>query len=415
MVVMAALLFLPTRAAPAQLEFARPTQTGFHHCVLLYDAESRVAEDLLPHVTHLTADGIPDQWLFDAVLLCAHLPGPSTKASYHQGPTNRVDWETLQDGWFREGYGLAALQAAVDQAERALGPRPKPLEVMLTIPYPSAQQSDFGDVDGDGVSEDFLLAGRREAAVAWYVDRALAQWEKLAAPDLHLWGFYWTREGVADGDPEVIQHTATLVHKRGYRLLWIPWFRAPGFDRWRELGFDVAILQPNYAFLPQHLGKVRNDRLIETATLARALGMGVEMEISYTPQRDVREREIFRDYLAFGHQSLCGYHQATMAYFQSLQVFPNLYHATDPDARRVYDEIAAYVRGEQVARPGWLRGAKVTVTEEGQTTSVPILVDGELVTDESDIGQRTAFQALQDGMIELQLDSTRTVGEVELS
>ncbi|MBM3500153.1 MAG: DUF4855 domain-containing protein, partial [Armatimonadetes bacterium] len=381
-------------------EYATPEQTGFHHCVLIYDGDARGPEGFLPYVAHLNGAGEPDQWLFDAFLLCAHQGGPSTGASYHDGPTNREDWEALQDGWSVEGRGLRALQEAVRQAEATLGEREQPVEVVLTIPYPSAQQTAFGDVDGDGANEDLSREEARAAAAEWYIERALAQWEALRTSGLHLWGFYWTHEAAGAKDVEVVQGVARLVHERGHRFLWIPWFQAPGFRQWRELGFDTAILQPNYAFLSDHLGKVRSDRLVETAALAKGLGMGVEMEVGYGPERDLREREIFREYLAFGAPDRCGYQAAAQAYFQSVEVFTNLLHAEDPDARRVYDELAAYVSGEAVERPGALQGARVSLngtplaTGAAETAGVPVNVNGAMLT--------------------IELPEPRAVGEVEL-
>ena len=361
--------------------------------MLLYDSEVRSAEELLPHVAHLGADGRADQWLFDAVLLCATRPGPSTGASYHDGATNRADWEALQDGWFTADRGLAALQKAIELAEADLGRRPAPVQVILTIPYPSAQQADFGDVDGDGVGESLTDAEERVAVADWCMVRALEKWAQLAAPDLRLWGFYWTNEAIVANDAEIVQRVARLVHSREYRFLWIPWFRAPGFRLWREFGFDVAILQPNYAFLSDHLGTVRHDRLLETAALAEGLGMGVEMEVGYSPDHDLREREIFRDYLACGAPGVCGYQAAATAYFQSLQVFPNLLRAQDPDSRRAYDELAAYVRGEPVVQPGLPEGTALTLND--QPAALPAAVR-------------------RDTLLTLSFPAARAVGEVEL-
>ncbi|MBM3475913.1 MAG: DUF4855 domain-containing protein [Armatimonadetes bacterium] len=327
----------------------------FHHCVLIYDAPKRPAEGYMPLVAHLDARGRPDQWLFDAFLFCAHEVGPSTGVSYHEGATNRADWEALQDGFFAPERGPAALQAAIDRAEETLGKLRTPVQVVITIPFPSPEQKDFGDANGDGKSEDLSQDAGLDAAAAWYVQQVLDRWQPDKFPDLRLWGFYWTHESLRPGEVERVQRVARIVHDRGYRFMWIPWFRAPGFERWRECGFDVAFLQPNYAFLSDHLGAVRNDRLLETARLASDAGLSVEMEVGYNPESDLRVREIFRDYMAFGARSRCGYQSAPLAYFQSFDVFGTLCRATDPDARRVYDELAAFIHGKPIPVPGLVK------------------------------------------------------------
>jgi hypothetical protein len=399
---------------PVNADYISPREAGFHHCVLIYDSERRGPDGLLPLVAHLSQDGAPGRWLFDAYLVIPHYPGPSSNSSYHTGPTDRADWEALLDGWFSERYGFSALQAAIDSVRETLGAPPQPIQAIITIPYPCPEQTHFGDVNGDGIEEDLSNAQGREAAIAWFLDQALARWQAADPADLRLWGFYWVHEGIGAGDSEIVKRTARAVHERGYRFLWIPYFRATGFEAWQEFGFDVAILQPNYAFLSQHRGEVRNDRLIETAALAHRLGMGVEMEVGYTPDTDIRVRDIFRDYLAFGRETLCGYQSGAMAYFQSLQVFPNLYHAQDPDARHAYDELAAFLRGEEIDRPGWLRGAAATVMVGGRDEPAPELVDDRFVTHLAPDAQTVELGERQ-STIAIELPEPRPIGEIELS
>lgn len=390
--------------------FLTPSQAGFRHCILIYDAETRNTAGFLPYVAHLDTADKPTGWLFDAFLLCAGISAPSSRASYNHGPTNREDWEALSEGWFAARRGLNALSEAVGQLQSSLGLPRQPISVILTIPYPSPEQKDFGDVTGDGQSEDLSQHESREVVVRWHIQEVLRQWDAARLPNLKLWGFYWTNEAVSEADEAIVKRTADMVHELGYRLLWIPWFRAPGFERWREFGFDAAILQPNYAFLSDHFGHIRSDRLIEAASLAESLGMGVEMEVGYSPDRDLREREIFRDYLAFGAPNVCGYQSAATAWFQSFQVFVNLRGAPDLDARLVYDQIAHYIRRRPIGLRNDLSQARLTSNGEPVSHAARRLVDGAFVTSQHHLPTTALPPTLT-----LEWSDSRPVGEVEIS
>jgi len=366
-------------AAPSFADYMTPEQAGFRDCMLIYESPTRGVDDLMPFVAHLRDGSTPDAWLFDSFLFLRYSAAPSG-ASYYDGPTVKSDWEASLDTWFEPGRDLPALQEAVDRTERTLGKPPRPIQVVISIHYPHTSQADFGDVDGDGKSEDLADPTDRLDAVRWYTDTVMQRFAEAHFENLELWGFYWMNEGIVGGDSDIVRATADLLHERGLRFLWIPYFRAPGFDQCGKLGFDVAILQPNYAFITQHNGLVRNDRLIETADLARQYGLGIEIEVGYSPEVNLRERGIFRDYLAFGALELCDYQRAVKAYFQSIKVFPNLMGAADPDARAVYDEIAEFIRGEPIPRPGGLQGGRVTI--EGRADAdASRLVDGRFSED----------------------------------
>ncbi len=405
----AALLIAALTGGVASAQYPTPEQAGFHHCVLLYDAEKRDADRMLPHVTHLQPSGTPDQWLFDAFLFLSQNLGPSTGKSYMTQPTNAEDWTALLDSWFAPDRGLHALQQAVDRAKATLGPPPAPLQVIIAIPYPSTAMSEFGDVNGDGVVEDLGDSDDLATALQWYLDRVRTLFAQPDLPDLRLWGYYWMWEAVSGKDAASITLASELIHDRGLKHLWIPWFRAPGYDRWRELGFDVALMQPNYAFISGHEGNVRYHRLLENAALAHAQGLGVEMETDYDPDTNPRAREIFRDYMAFGAPERCGYQQAATAYFQSYRVFENLMQAQDPDARHTYDQLAAYVRGETIPLPGRLEGATCTV----DGTPAPRLVDGRMQLSGGDAAEVVLLPA-QGAELSIHLAAPRDIGHLEL-
>ena len=62
-------------------------------------------------------------------------------------------------------------------------------------------------------------------------------------------------------------------------FIWIPYFQAAGWSDWRSLGFDVATMQPNWAF-HSHPGLNNSAELFaKVANDTSCAGMGVEMEL----------------------------------------------------------------------------------------------------------------------------------------
>ena len=86
------------------------------------------------------------------------------------------------------------------------------------------------------------------------------------------------------GDPAQI-----VVHRKGRKLLWIPAYRNQGVPFWRSMGFDQAWLQPNFFFHPE----VAQVRLDSALTIARGLGMGIEVEFD----RRMFSSAVFQDRL----------------------------------------------------------------------------------------------------------------------
>lgn len=347
-------------AQPAAPGYPDPRAAGFHQCALIYDRPQRSAADLLPYVAR-TRQGRAREWLFDAFLFLVQESGAGVRTEY--GQTRRPDWEYQLDRWFAPGRDLAALDAAISSAARSLG-APPPRRIILSIPYPNPAVHAFGDVDGDGREEDLATAEGRRAVLRWYVTEARRRFASAHYRHLELWGFYWMREDMDAGDEARITDAAAIVHVQGVRLLWIPWFRAPGWDRWKEAGFDVALMQPNYAFWSStHNGRVRRNRLAVCAELARRAGLGVEMEAGDVTSHDA-DRRAFYHYLADGAPGRLGYQRGAQAYYLGVDLVERMAAARDPKNRALYDALADYVAGRAVRDPDarttwrWHAGAR---------------------------------------------------------
>ncbi len=321
--------------------YPTPAEAGFHHCALLYDAARRSADDLALYV----ADD--RQWLFDAYLfLIQTTPGGGRPM---EGGTKLADWQYHLDRWFADGRDVAELERAVATAAARLGPV-APRQVMFSIPRPDPRVTDFGDVDGDGVSESLATPAGRRTVLSWYLDTIRQRFAALAPAHLRLWGGYVMAESIPSRDEPLAQEMAAACRERGLKLLWIPWYQAAGWDRWRECGIDVAIMQPNYAFLSVHHGKLRRDRLANCAELAAQHGLGVEMELAMAWREPGAER-LWRHYLCDGAADRWGYQQGASAWYLGTDNVEALARSDEPRLRSMYDAMVAYLAGSAVPDP----------------------------------------------------------------
>ena len=211
--------------------------------------------------------------LFDAVLFTGYMW--SDNACFWPGqcrrPLNASDWRQVLALWTGP-LGARGLDAAT---LGAFGPGAK-TKVFVTIPYPDERAQDFGSLDGSGRSLNFSEPGDRVEASCWWV-RAVR--EALAPlENVEYVGSYWYLEGTNAKDHLVLSQVSACVHAAGLKFAWIPDY-ADGVEQgqavqWRELGFDFATLQPNYAFYD-----VTTQRFANTSAAMSALGLGVEMEL----------------------------------------------------------------------------------------------------------------------------------------
>ena len=234
--------------------------------------------------------GVPVDTLFDSFLFSGNTwyDGKMFWPGQGRAPMNRTDWEQFLD--LILDVGAASLDAAAgsvtarlpfDQtacaADAGGGLRPP---VVLAVPYPDARQQDFGSVSAAGPSLNFTRPADRLAAVSWWLDLAYAKFRARGFKRARLAGFYWFYEEIGPGDDALVPAVNRKVKAINPALMsvWIPYYRPgdPHTARWKELGFDFATLQPNYAF-----NNVSADvRFPAIKKLIDEAHVGVELEIS---------------------------------------------------------------------------------------------------------------------------------------
>ena len=294
------------------------------------------AEEYMPFVGYYDRGGKLADTFFDSFLFLPY------GAYVNEENGDFTAWNAYVDNVFAEDANVNALSEAAERVSEGLG-RDVRVSVFFSILYTWPDKTSFGDVDGDGVIEDFSKAEDRKKAIKWIIDEQLARFEAGGYDNLDLLGFYWYEEQVTYTDPhelELIRYASDYVHSLGYKLMWIPWYCAPGYTDWKELGFDMACMQPNYAFS----GQVTVERLYDNAETTRRLGMCVEIEIGqYDAQADILR---YKEYLAVGAET--GYMDAVKCYYQAGMpgAFYAAWKSADPFVNSVYHGTYLFAKGK---------------------------------------------------------------------
>ncbi|PUA38405.1 DUF4855 domain-containing protein [Paenibacillus elgii] len=351
---------------------------GIRNEVLIYTGEwqyqpsdwiSFKKEDFKPYVSYVDQDMKRKDFMFDGFLFMPYAPlmdganyGPTTGK-----PTNKAHFEKFLDRLFRDDYELGALNDAVKEAKADMPRKNYEAKVVIAIPYPRTDQSDFGDVDGDGISENLNVkeVGEAEAlknrlkVTKWYVDEVYKRWNAKNYSDLKLVSFYWYNEYIAHQlstlDHELVKQTGDYVRSKGATFQWIPYYFARGWNDWKENGFDTALMQPNYFF---H-AKAGVDRMSTIAQAAYDNGMGVEIELSDAVLTDESMRNRYYAYLDAGkeHKFM---KKSLNAFYQQVKTLWKAAQSKTPAEREVYDRTYQYLKGKyKVTNPQELQALEL--------------------------------------------------------
>ena len=334
----------------ANAEYLAVDQTGFRNCALIYYNPEYDAETFKPILVKYV-DGKPtDQAGYDAFLFLYYsINGKPLEAA----PTTKSEWLEFFDGWFtRQANGqpinVPALNQAVGDLKRQKNLPSAPdfrVPVIFSISWLNPEVTDFGDVNGDGKSEDLSKPEGRRTVLDWYMTEIVKRMK--THPNLRLWGFYMMREGLAPGIAQTIaREYCNAIHDKGYKALWIPYYGAGGIEESYDIGFDAVIMQSNWTFRTKTDGTgARRNQLIQAANYTRNHGCGIELEIN--PPAEPQWREIFKRTLETGTQT--GFQKAASAtYFGS-----KFYWGTsaDPEDQKLYALWMDYLAGKPIQLP----------------------------------------------------------------
>ena len=311
------------------------------------------------YVSYIDRDG-NENWLFTGFLLLqirdvgensarvTFTPGmKDIDGTYLQSAT-QADWMKLIDYYFSEGHCVDAIDRVVEEAVQRMGRPARKHQVIISIPDPMPYKYPMSKLGGtaywgivDGKVTDFSKDEDRFAACRWFVDEVISRFRCGKYKNVELAGFYWiTEEAQAGGSllPEISRY----VHSRGYSLTWIPYFQAPGYARWKEMGFDKAWYQPNYFFY-----NVPETQLETACGQALANGMAMEMEF------DERANAV----PAWGKESLAyklraymdafkefgPWEKCQLAYYQGTKALRSLKDSSDPRDIVLYQDLCDFI------------------------------------------------------------------------
>ncbi len=299
----------------------------------------------LPYVGYIDEDGNIKDSLFDGFLLL-----PSTGAlpsgGYAYGKNVYSDWLSLYDDIFATSQGLSALDAAAQQVKTKLGLSELKLKVFLAIPHMAESVTDFGDVDGDGVSENLSVLEERVKVATLYADKLTRRFESAKYRNLSLCGFYWFHESIDEKDAVTARAVNEAFGKQGRQMFWIPYFLAKGYSKWEDFGFVSGCLQPNYAFHEN----VSERRLYDASDLAKKYGMSIELEIDEKALSDARFFKKYMDYMSGGVKY--GYmNESIHMYYQGSDIFRKAAESGDARTRLIYDYTYRFIKGTLTLTP----------------------------------------------------------------
>lgn len=297
-------------------------------------------EQITPYVVHKFANGKKD-WLFDGFLFLefADMPECNLAPGYRgKRDARKEDWQRYLDRMFEKGKALDALNSAIETQKAEIGDPGFKHKVVITQPTPLPHQKDWGEIDGRQL--DFDKVEDAKLACQWYLDQLTERFANAGFNNLELTGIYWVDEDMWHLDG-FTKHISPYIHSKGLQFVWIPYFKAKGFEKWRELGFDIVYHQPNHFFDK----RIPDSQLDEACSLARHHGMGVEFEcdenaLSQKGENCTRERmNAYMD--AFWRHNV--FTDAAIAYYTGSHLLLDFVENPSPENQQIMDRLATII------------------------------------------------------------------------
>lgn len=389
-------LFVNKRKAPS-----KDLLGGSKDLCLLYHGKhlnGYTVEELIPYLAYIDTDGNPVDTMFDSFLFLLSGNLPSGAAPYGNG--TKADWEwTIQD-IFKEGKNMLALEEAAGIVKEKLGlPSDYKFKVTTSIYYPDTEMTSFGDVDGDGNTENFTVFADRIKAVKWYIQSFEKKFSESGFQNIELVGYYWFHEEMKKSEEDnikLLNAVADEVHAVGRSFFWIPYFTSNGYNNWEQLGFDIANMQPNYVFNLTTSYK----NIIQCAQLTKLYGMGVEIEVSDEALSNILIFKKYMQYLAAGIEY--GYMTDSVhMYYQGVYAYEKAARSKTSMGRMVYDATYKFIKGTLEYSP-----EKLDAIEISQHSS-EYIVKGRIETG-STLSEYRIEQYPEHGSVTINPDGTFT-------
>lgn len=305
-------------------------------------------EDLLPYVGYYDRNSELKDYFFDSYLFlpCVSFgPSGGSMVGSFAEPSNLLDWTSYVNDTFKDGYNVDALNTAFGQVKKELGDTSdRKAGVFFTILYPVNTQEDFGNINGKNL--DFTNVEDRKTAIKWIIDEQIALYTEGNYENLDMVGFYWFEEYLykydyTEEDIELFNFTADYLHSLGLKFIWIPWYMAYGADRWEELGFDVACMQPNLFWMsdPDY------ERVEASIEFSEKHGLCMEMEVD--PLAFYSEEHLKRYFIYLEDGMNFGAMDSIKMYYQEKNpaTFYQACYSNEFSRRIIYELTYKYAKG----------------------------------------------------------------------
>lgn len=318
--------------------------------------------DFEPYVVHTFGDG-SREWIFDGYMFLDFRGPNGTLGTTGLGNgAKKDDWQWYMDRVFAKDLSLDALDKTIARYKKEIGEPGFRHKIVLTLLPPDYGLRDWGEIDGRKL--DFSNDSDRVTAAKWYIDSMIDRFDASGYDNLELYGFYWLDEDLifSRDFPKLI---APYIHSKGLEFSWIPYFKARGYERHKEMGFDIAYMQPNHFFD----SKIPYKRLDETIDIARLNGLSVEFECDGDALSQKADSKLSRmvDYIdAFEKAGL--FDRAAIAYYTGSKMFIEMRDNPSPENQAVMDRLCRHIVDRRInsVRP-WRSGASLK-TGDGKVT-----------------------------------------------
>ena len=342
---------LPVASFPASAKgLVMPSDFGgIQNVMLMYTfgnqgavSSRHTVETLLPYAGYYGTDGKLKDTFYDSFLLLPCVStGPSGGTMYlSKNPAVSSDWQAYIDDIFARGYNLEALNTAVGQVKKELGKKDYKVKIFFTLIYPTEGQTNFGSIGGR--TYDFSKTEDRIAICKWQVENYIKLFESGNYENLELYGFYWFDEFIntsSSTEKKLLTAATDYIRGKGYKSVWIPYYMAQGWNKWKEYGFDIACLQPNYMFN----ANAEKERVKNAVDYAKQYDMCNEVEISgkICDSTDYYNRYLtyLKDFAANGAMN------AVKMYYQDVRFYYECFKSQVPEIRLIYDLTYKYAKG----------------------------------------------------------------------
>ncbi|WP_231515152.1 DUF4855 domain-containing protein [Paenibacillus sp. UNC217MF] len=337
---------------PFEFQYPGVDTAGIRNLSLVYngyypDVPAWTKDSLIPEIGYVNQAGQVQDWFFDGVLML----GLQSPAGRDFGNNSLLtDWQWYLDKTFGAQGDLKQLNEATKEVGIQLGQPNHKTKVVIMLPNPGETTTNFGDIDGDGITENFSEASvgiekalaTRQKAVRWWLQEVQNRWNANNYSNLELVGMYWVDEEISwsKSAPDFLRMMNSDVHARGLKSFWIPHSLTYKSFIWKDAGFDAATYQPNYFFEDLSI-----DRLVDGIQTAKRYGMGVEVEFDNRMLTDNMFRNRFNDYMNAGYQYGFAGKGFTAYYKGSGPVLRDAANSTNPSIRALYDRLYNFTRG----------------------------------------------------------------------